>query len=203
MGHSLALLYSLLFSAQWHSDPGTEELETVVFPELLKPKTETRGLLILIAGVVRDLGNTYRGWESTSWWLKNLSCSYLVLIKCLLILCSRKVMYDFPVPCPPPLPFLHSTGANRGLRRELLHVDFLQKCSPTPSFPSLQMFACCSHSLACVWESLKPWLPNFPHDTPTFCQIHVRVSRFAFSSRAQAVIFRNFWEFSRSPWAVF
>lgn len=61
------------------------------------------------------------------------------------------------------LPLLHSRGADRGLGREFLRIDFLQKCSPTPSFTSLQMFACCSCSLACVWESLRPWLPDFPH----------------------------------------
>lgn len=62
----------------------------------------------------------------------------------------------------PLLPLLHSTGYDRGLGKEFLHDDFLQKYS---SSTSLQMFACGSHSLACVRESLRPWLPNFLHVT--------------------------------------
>lgn len=65
-------------------------------------------------------------------------------------------MYDFFFPF---LPLLHSAGADSSLGREFLHVDITQKCSPTPSFSSLQMFPCCSHSLPCVCESLRPWLP--------------------------------------------
>lgn len=140
-------------TAQWHLVPGTEELETVVFPELLKPKTETKGLLVLIVRGCMRLGKYLQGLHSQC--LKNVGCSYLVLITYFLILCSGRVMDDF---FPPHTIFVPSYTAQK--LTEVWEGNSYRNIYTLP--PLLQMFACSTCFLAYIWENLKLWLPNFP-----------------------------------------